>query len=295
MSMYLVAGVGVSAAPVRAGGHLPSARQRRYPSDMTDAEWAVLAPLVPAGGPGPRGGRPPRHSRRDIVDAIRYVAHNGGVWRALPADFPPWKTVHDYHTRWAADGTVNRIHAALRVQVRTAEGRTDQPSAAIVDSQSVRAAETVAAAGRGFDAGKKVNGRKRHIAVDTIGLLLVVLVTPASIQDRDAARLLLWALHTCFARIALVWADAGYSGQLVDWAAATLGLAVHIVRKLAGQHTFVVLHRRWVVERTLAWITRCRRTVRDYERQPHHHATFVHWSLIIVMTRRLARRSTTPI
>src|SRR5205814_4578044 len=111
--------------------------------------------------------------RRDIVDAIRYVAHNGCVWRALPADFPPWQTVHDYHTRWAADGTLNRIHNALRDQVRAVEGRNAQPSAAIIDSQSVRAAETVARASRGYDAGKKVNGRKRHIAVDTIGLLLV--------------------------------------------------------------------------------------------------------------------------
>jgi putative transposase len=160
MTLYLVAGVGAPTAapaepaePADEHGHLPSRRPRRYPSDTTDAEWVVLAPLVPAGGPGPRGGRRPVHSRRDIVDAIRYVAHNGGVWRALPADFPPWKTVHDYHTRWSADGTVTRIHTALRDQVRARDGRATTPTAALIDSQSVRAAETVTTPSRGYDAG----------------------------------------------------------------------------------------------------------------------------------------------
>jgi putative transposase len=256
---------------------------------MTDAEWEVIAPLVPTGRPGRRGGRRPMHSRRDIIDAIRYVAHNSCVWRALPVDFPPWKTVYDYHTRWAADGTITRIHDALRERVRLREGRQPQPSAAVVDSQSVRAAETVARTRRGFDAGKKVNGTKRHIAVDTTGLLLVVLVTAASVQDRDAGRLLLWALRVCFTHISKVWADGGYAGQLVTWASNQLRLGVEIVRKLGGQVGFQVLPRRWVVERTLAWISRCRRTVRDYERRPEHHAVFVQWSMIIVMTRRLAR------
>jgi transposase len=294
MTLYLVAGVGASTdagtGVAVAPGHLPSRRIRRYPSDTADAEWALLAPLVPTGGPGPRGGRPPVRPRRDIVDAIRYVAHNGCVWRALPADFPPWQTVHDYHTRWAADGTLNRIHNALRDQVRAVEGRNAQPSAAIIDSQSVRAAETVARASRGYDAGKKVNGRKRHIAVDTIGLLLVVMVSAASVQDRHAGRTLLAALAACHRGVRLVWADSGYSGSLVTWAATALTLTVHIVAKLAGQIGFHVLPRRWVVERTLAWISRCRRTVRDYERLPEHHAAMVQWSMVILMTRRLARR-----
>jgi putative transposase len=292
MTLYLVAGAG---APIDApealpavSAHLPSRRTRRYPSDATDAEWAVLAALVPAGGPGLRGGRRPRHPRRDIVDAIRYVAHNGGVWRALPADFPPWKTVYDYHRRWVADGTVNRIHNALRERVRAGQGRPAQPSAAIVDSQSVRAAETVPAASRGYDAGKNVNGRKRHIAVDTIGLLLVVAVTAASVQDRVAARAVIYALRGCYQRITCVWADSAYTGTLLGFAAA-LGIGVQIVAKLAGQIGFQVLPRRWVVERTFAWISRCRRTVRDYERLPEHHAAFVQWSTIIIMSRRLAR------
>ena len=288
MTLYLVAGAGAATSVVESPPHLPTCRPRRYPSDTSDAEWAVLAPLVPAGGPGRRGGRRPCHPRRDVVDAIRYIAHNGGVWRALPADFPPWQTVYDYHRRWTADGTVNRIHDALREQVRIAEGRQPEPSAAIVDSQSVRAAETVARAQRGFDAGKGVNGRKRHIAVDTIGLLLVVAVTAASVQDRVAARALVYALRGCYQRIACVWADSAYTGTLLSFATA-LGITIHIVAKLAGQIGFHVLPRRWVVERTFAWINRCRRTVRDYEALPEHHAAFVHWSMIIIMSRRLAR------
>ena len=244
-----------------------------------------------AAGTGRRGGRRPRHSRRDIIDAIRYVAHNGCLWRALPADFPPWQTVYDYHARWSADGTINRLHHALRDQVRHLEGRDREPTAAVIDSQSVRAAETVAATRRGDDAGKKVNGRKRHLAVDTIGLLLVVAVSAASVQDRHAGRALIAALHACHRRVRLVWADSGYNGTLVTWS-ATLGISVHIVAKLAGQIGFHVLPRRWVVERTLAWISRRRRTVRDYERLPAHHAAMVHWAMIIVMTRRLARHHT---
>jgi putative transposase len=131
-----------------------------------------------------RGGRSVTYPRRDIVDAIRYLNHNGGVWRALPADFPPWPTVYHYFNKWERDGTLSRMHNGLREQVRLAEGRQAEPSAAILDSQSVRAAETVAKASRGFDGGKKINGRKRHIAVDTCGLLLIVLVTGAGVQDR---------------------------------------------------------------------------------------------------------------
>jgi transposase len=292
MTFYLVAGSGASTIPAVSDDHLPSKRVRRYPSDTTDAEWQLIAPMIPIGRPGRRGGRPPRHPRRDIVDAIRYLAHNGCVWRALPADFPPWKTVYDYHARWTADGTVNHLHNTLRDQVRHAAGRDREPTAAIIDSQSVRAAETVARTSRGYDAGKKVNGRKRHIAVDTIGLLLVVAVSAASVQDRHAGRILIWAIRTCYRNITLTWADSGYNGTLTDVAAA-LGITVMIVAKLAGQIGFQVLPRRWVVERTLSWISRCRRTVRDYERRPEHHAAIVQWSMIIVMSRRLARHHRT--
>ncbi|WP_091342345.1 IS5 family transposase [Micromonospora rhizosphaerae] len=270
---------------------MPTARPRHYPSDTSDAEWQVLAPHVPA---GTGRGRPITYPRRDVVDAIRYLDRTGCQWDALPADFPHHKLVYHYFKTWTRDGTLNRMHNSLREQVREhVEGRHRQPSAALVDSQSVRGAETVGRPSRGYDAGKKMNGRKRHIAVDTCGLLLVVLVTGANVQDRDAAKPLLWALRTCFPTIGLTWADSGYAGKLVDWAATHLALTVRIVAKLAGQTTFVVLHRRWAVERTFSWINRCRRTVRDYERLPDHHAAMVQWAMIIVMTRRLARHQNT--
>jgi transposase len=294
MSFYLVAGQGASTDAAPTGQHLPSRRARCYPSDTTDAEWQIMAPYVPVGGANPRtGGRPVTYPRRDIVDAIRYLDHNGCVWRALPADFPPRELVYHYFTTWTRDGTLSQMHNGLREQVRIAEGRAADPSAGLVDSQSLRGAETVGRRSRGYDAGKKINGRKRHIVVDTGGLLLAVLVTAASVQDRNAARLLLHALRRCFPTIRLVWADSGYAGSLLDWAAATLRLTVQIVAKLAHQVGFVVLHRRWAVERTFSWINRCRRTVRDYERLPAHHAAMVQWAMVIIMTRRLARYQTT--
>jgi transposase len=228
----------------------PDDATRTYPSSLTDQEWAVIAPLL---GPPvrPRGGRPPKHPLRRIIDAIRYLVRGGCPWRLLPGDFPPWQTVYWWFAKWTADHTLDRLHDTLREQVRIAAGRKAAPSAAIIDSQSVRAADTVPRSSRGWDAGKKVNGRKRHLAVDSLGLLLLVLVTAACVQDRDAARPLLWRLRAGYRTIRLVWADAGYAGKLVAWAAAMLHLLVEIVRKRPGQSTFQVLPRRWVVERTL--------------------------------------------
>ncbi len=289
MSLYLVGGQGAATEPAATIAHLPTARPRRYPSDTTDVEWQIMAEYLPVSGLSSRGGRPVVYPRRDIVDAIRYVDHNSCVWRALPVDFPPWPTVYHYFRAWTRDGTLSQLHNGLREQIRLAEGRQAAPTAAVVDSQSVRAAESVAKTSRGYDAGKNVNGRKRHIAVDTTGLLLIVLVTAAGVQDRDAARLLLCALRISFPGMSKVWADGGYSGHLLHWAATALRLAVEVVRKLAGQVGFTALPRRWVVERTFSWINRCRRTVRDYERLPAHHAAMVQWAMVIVMTRRLAR------
>jgi transposase len=259
---------------------------------MTEAEWAVCEPLLPAPAwLAGKGGRPSGHCMRDIADGIRYLTHNGPVWRALPADFPPPGTVYWWASKWQADGSTETMHGQLREQVRQVAGRKAGPTAAIIDSQSVKAAEEVPRTGRGYDAAKKVNGRKRHIAVDTIGLLLTVLVTAAAVQDRDAAKPLLWNLRKAFPSVRLAWADGGYAGKLVSWAKTALKLTVEIVRRPDDLHTFQVLPRRWVVERTLAWITRHRRTVRDYERLPAHHETYIYWAMIIVMTRRLARKT----
>lgn len=293
MSIHVLTGQGASAVP-DPGEHLPTRRARTYPSDTTDAEWQILAALVPVGGTRRGvGGRPVRYPRRDIVDAIRYLVRTGCQWDALPIDFPPAPLVKHYFTTWTRNGTLNRIHNTLRAQVRHADGRNPNPTAALIDSQTVRGAETVPRASRGYDAGKRANGRKRHIVTDTNGWLLAVLVTGAHVQDRNAGHLLTWIIRAVFPTIRLIWADGGYAGKLVDYAATTLGITVEIVSKLAGQTGFVVLPRRWCVERTFSWINRCRRTVRDYDRLPEHHAATVQWAMIIVMGRRLARHQTT--
>lgn len=275
-------------APFHQSGGM--SRACRYPSDATDAQWAVIDPLLPdpAWLTG-HGGRPEVHCRRAIVDAIFYVVDNGIKWRALPADFPPWSTVYNYFAAWAAAGVDQDVLDGLRDRVRLAEGRGAAPSAAIVDSASVKAAETVGASTRGYDAGKKINRRKRHIAVDTLGLLLCVLVTAASIQDRDGARPLLEQLRRSCRRIRLVWADGGYAGKLLDWARTNVNLTLQIVKRTDDMIGFVVLPRRWVVERTLAWIARHRRCVRDYERLPTHHEAMVRWSMIRITSRRLTK------
>ena len=202
-------------------------------------------------------------------------------------DLPPWRTVYHYFQAWTRDGTLSQLHDSLRDLVRA---RGTVPTAAIIDSQIVRAAETVPATGSGYDAGKKIKGRKRQIAVDTTGLLLVVLVTTGAVPDRVAARLLLTGLRTCFPQVRRTWADGGHTDTLLDRVRAFLDLTIEIVNKITGQVGFQVLPRRWVVERTFAWITRNRRTVRDYERLPGHHAAMVQWAMVIVMTRRLTRR-----
>jgi transposase len=286
MGLYPAAARGASRISTGAGA------RRGYPSDLTDAEWSLIEPLLPA--PGwltAAGGRPGAHPRREIVNAIRYLVRSGCSWRQLPADFPPWQTVYHHFNRWKADGTTGRLHDGLRAQVRSAAGRDPQPTAAVIDSQSVRGADTVPRASRGWDNAKKVNGRKRHIAVDTLGLIITIVVTAASVQDRDAARPLIWNLHRAGRRVRLVWADGGYAGQLVTWAKTSLKLTLEIVRRPDDLHTFQVLPRRWVVERTFAWISKFRRTVRDYERLPEHHEAMIQWAMIAIMARRLARHT----
>lgn len=262
-----------------------------YPSSsMTDAQWAMLAPLLPhAGNTAGKGGRPEKHPRRLVLDAIFYLARGGIAWAQLPSDFPPAKTVYDIFRRWAKAGVWQRIHDALRDRVRVRAGRNPLPSAAIGDSQTVRGADTVPTASAGYDAGKKTKGRKRHVAVDTLGLLLVVVVTSAAIQDRDGAHRLLTALRARASSVRHVWADGGYAGRLLPWAKRVLELTVEVVKRTDNVAGFRVLPRRWVVERTFGWITKHRRCVRDYETLPEHHEAMIHIAMIMTMSRRLAR------
>lgn len=273
-------------------------RTPRYPTDLTDSQWAVLEPLMPVMLCDTElGGRPEKHRRRTMIDAMFYLVDNGIKWRALPADFPPWKTVHGMLARWKTDGVWADVADLLRGRVRAAEGRHPEPSAAVMDSQSVHesAEGVVPAATSGFDSWKKVNGRKRHLLVDTLGLLIAVVAGPASGQDRDAAAVLLRrARRRGRHRLALTWADNSYHGQYQEWSRRELGITVEIVDRAAlaasrKREGFRVLPRRWVVERTNAWISRRRRCARDYERLTAHHEAMVQLAAIIQMTRRLAK------
>lgn len=266
-------------------------REHRYPSDMSDAEWAVVrdALPMPAWLEG-RGGQPEGYCHRQMLDAVRYTVDNGIKWRAMPADFPAWDRVYAFARRFGGTGLLAELHDRLRGKVREDAGRDPEPTAGIIDSQSVRAAATVPAASRGYDAGKKVPGRKRHIVTDCLGLLLAVMVTTASVQDRHEAAPLLRALRNRYKKITLVWADGGYTGALVAWARQTLRLTVRVVKRTDDAKGFVVVHRRWCVERTFAWLFRSRRLVHDYETLPEVHEQMVLRSMTMLMSRRLARR-----
>ena len=224
-----------SCPPHAAGGHGCAV----YSSSVTDAEWAILEPLLPApGSTAGRGGRPEKHCRRVIVDAIPYIVRGGIAWRQLPVEFPPAGTVYAVFARWARSGAWQRILDALRDRLRVRAGRDRCPTAAIIDSQTVPAADTVPRSSRGWDGGKRTNGVKRHIAVDVNGLLLAVVVTAASIQDRDAAHRLLAALRGSFSTIRLVWADGGYPGRLLIWAKDVLTLTMQIIKPHPRRHWF---------------------------------------------------------
>jgi transposase len=289
MSVYRVeaakASCGVSGCGCRS-------RVRRYPSDLTDEQWQVLEPearVVMAELRKSPAGAPMKHDLRAVLDAIGYLTRYGIEWRALPVDFPPWEAVYAFFQRWSERGMPRRLADRLRSRIRIACGRAELPTAAVIDAQTVRGADTVAADSAGYDSGKKTKGRKRNIATDCLGLVLMVTVTTAGMQDRDTAHRLLALLREHFSTITLVWADGGYAGRLVTWAKAVLHLTITIVKRTDNIKGFVVLPRRWVVERTFGWLIRHRRLVRDYERKPEHHEAMVWWATVAIMTRRLTR------
>jgi putative transposase len=256
----------------------------QYSSDLTDRQWQLIRQLLPPRSP--RGRRP--IDRRRIINAILYVVRTGCQWRLIPKDFPNWNTVYGIFWQWRNDGTWQRIHDRLREKVRKAAGKKSTPTAAIVDSQSIRTAE--GGEERGYDAGKKITGRKRHIAVDTLGMILVIVVHGAGWQDQHGAEWVMDKLGEQFRRLKVVFGDSAYGRSgLPQWVNETFGWVLQTILRPVHVKGFVVLPKRWIVERTFAWLARYRRHSKDYEKTTASSEAITYIAMINLMSKRLAK------
>jgi len=264
--------------------------RRPYPSDLSDARWALLEPELTqwraARAENGLGINEPVHDLREIVNAILYLNRAGMAWAYLPHDFPPASTVYGYYAEWQKDGTTEKLHEMLRRRVRRDAGRSQEPTAALADAQSVKTSGNVPESSQGVDAGKLIKGRKRHIVTDTLGLLLVVMVTAASVQDTTGGRTLIETLADRHPSVTKAWVDSGYKKSVVE-AGAARGVDVEVVSKEPGQKGFKPLPKRWAVERTFGWLMLHRRLVRDYETRPDRSESMIQWAMVDNMSRRV--------
>ena len=260
-----------------------SSGRKAYASDLTDQQWEIIEGHLP---PEINAGRPREVDFREIVNAILYRTRTGCAWELLPHDFPPKSTVYEYYRKWQFDGTWQALHDALRRQTRVQAGRQPEATAAMLDSQSVKGTEYCDDSG--YDAGKKTKGRKRHLLVDTLGLIIAVVVTVASVQDRDGAK---WVFANAASQPSLekVFADAGYSGQLVIWTREHCAWELEIVKRPPGSKGFVLLTKRWVVERTFGWLNRYRLLSKEYKSTLESSTADIHIAMSNLMLRRFTR------